>query len=137
MRINRRYSVRYWQIVEWLWKTAVDTVTKNQETVQCVVLSNNGQNVEHSSVHSDTEPRAEQCEVLTDIRRQQWKWRYRINRRYIVRYWRTVKHSSGHRTNRRYTVRYCHTVKQSSGHSERTKRHNSVSYWQWTNCRTQ
>jgi len=34
----------------------VDIVTKNQQTVQCEVLTDSGQTVEGSSGHSDKEP---------------------------------------------------------------------------------
>ena len=37
-------------------KTAVNIVTQNQLTVQCEILRNNGQVLEDSSEHSDTEP---------------------------------------------------------------------------------
>ena len=39
-----------------LYKTAVDVVTQNQQTVHCEVLTDSGQTVEGSSGHSDTEP---------------------------------------------------------------------------------
>ena len=39
-----------------LQKAVVDTVTQNQQTVQCEVLTDNGQTAEGSSGHSDTEP---------------------------------------------------------------------------------
>ena len=34
----------------------MDIVTQNQQTVQCEILTDSGQTVEHSSGHSDTEP---------------------------------------------------------------------------------
>ena len=35
------------------YKKAVDIVTQNQQTVQCDVLTESGQTVDGSSVHSD------------------------------------------------------------------------------------
>jgi hypothetical protein len=43
-------------------------VTQNQQTVQCGVLTDSGQNLEDRSVHIDPDLTEVQCEVLTDGR---------------------------------------------------------------------
>jgi hypothetical protein len=43
----------------------MDTVTQNQKTIQCVVLTDRGQNLLDINEHNETEQRAVQFEVLT------------------------------------------------------------------------
>jgi len=42
--------------VDSLQKRATDTVTQNQQTVKCEVLTDTGETVEGSCGHNDTEP---------------------------------------------------------------------------------
>ena len=44
----------------------MEIVIQKQQTVLCKVLTDIGQTVEDSSVHSDTEPKTVHCELLTD-----------------------------------------------------------------------
>jgi len=76
-----------------LYKTPVDAVTHNQQTVQWEVLTDSGRTVQDNSRCRDTEPTEGAVwgtdRHWTDYRRHQFKKSHRTNRRYSVRYWQT------------------------------------------------
>jgi len=77
-----------------LYKTPVDTVTKNQQTVHYKVLTDIGQTLQDTTGNNDTKSTI--CTVWgtdrqwADCTRHQWTQWHRTNRLYNMRYWQTV-----------------------------------------------
>jgi len=86
--------VRYWQTVDRLYNTPVDTVTQKKQTVDCEVLTDTEQTVLDSSGRSDKESTDGALwgtgRQWTDSTSNHWTQWYRTNGRWSMRYWQTV-----------------------------------------------